>query len=329
MSLEVISLVDAASGATACIAPSLGFNCFSYRPRYGAEHHEVLWQDPEFRGGTARPSRSGMPLLFPFAGRLRGTRFNFDGHDYTVPAGDELGNAIHGFVMGRPWRVVAQLANRATGEFQASLDAPELLNHWPADFRISVEYALLSGVLASRVRIENPSDRPLPFSFGRHDYYRIPLLPTSDMAHCRVGVPARDYWELVQMLPSGRRLPCTGTRALQRGQEIGDRRWDDVFTGLESLPADGVGLAAGEPVVRCWLDDPAGWRLGLSFSATLRECVVFTPPHREAICLEPYSSVPNAFELTARGAPTGLRILEAGETAEYRITTSVEPHSVA
>ena len=54
----------------------------------------------------------------------------------------------------------------------------------------------------------------------------------------------------------------------------------------------------------------------IRFGSPFRECVVFTPPHREAICLEPYSCVANAYELRDRGIDTGLQELLPGNQAE-------------
>ena len=55
------------------------------------------------------------------------------------------------------------------------------------------------------------------------------------------------------------------------------------------------------------------------FGKPFRECVVFIPPHREAICLEPYTAVPNAFELTERGIDAGLAELSTGESTEVQV----------
>jgi aldose 1-epimerase len=48
------------------------------------------------------------------------------------------------------------------------------------------------------------------------------------------------------------------------------------------------------------------------FDDPFRECVGYTPPHREAICIEPLTCVPSCFDLTARGIDAGLRIIPPG-----------------
>src|SRR5215471_5017570 len=100
---HIVSITDSATGATARILVSLGFNCFSWRPVLSDGPREMLWAHPDFAGGNERPSGSGTPLLFPFPGRIAGARYSFGGRQYELEPGDNFGNAIHGFVHKRPW----------------------------------------------------------------------------------------------------------------------------------------------------------------------------------------------------------------------------------
>ena len=59
--------------------------------------------------------------------------------------------------------------------------------------------------------------------------------------------------------------------------------------------------------------------MSIQFDECFRECVVYNPPHREAICIEPYTCAPDAFHLMARGIDTGLRVLEPGAAFRARI----------
>ena len=305
-----LTLRDGASGSTAAVLPAVGFNCFSFRPVVGGAPVEALWAAPDFGTPEARPTRSGIPLLFPFAGRLRGSTFAFGDRTYGLK--DSLfnaGNAIHGFVLNRPWRVTEQAAARATGEFHASVDEPGLLEQWPADFRIAVTYEVAGTALRCEVRVDNPDERPLPFGLGTHPYFRVPL-GEGDAAGCRVTVPAGAYWELADGLPTGRRFPATGERDLTAGLPFGDAQLDDVLTDLR----------AEDGRVRTAIVDPGSGRtLTQTFDAAFRHCVVFTPPHRQAVCVEPYTAVPDAFALEAAGVETGLRVLAPGESFTGRI----------
>lgn len=313
--VEPLILRDEQAGASASIAPALGFNCYSFQVRLGDQPHEALWSHPEFLAGTQKPSRSGIPVLFPFAGRIRGTSFEFEGRAYELPVGDDFGNAIHGFVMTRPWRVTHRTALSATGEFQASLDAPDVLANWPADYRIEATYRLHGNSLTLAIQIENPDSRPLPFWFGTHPYFRVPLVTGGDPAQSLAHVPASAEWELADMLPTGRVINVPDHADLRNPRPFNELKVDDILTGLQFTGE------LCEPGIR---DTASGHRLWLEFGHEFSECVVFVPPHREALCIEPYTSVSNAFELEAKGLRTGLRILEPLETFECEITIRVE-----
>jgi aldose 1-epimerase len=315
MQLEPITLTDPGSGTTAKIASGFGFNCYSFQPVVAGGPIEVLWSEADFLSGTSKPSHSGIPILFPFPGRLHGSHLTYHGQSYPLGTDDGLGNAIHGFVLSRPWRIIENLGHRAAGEFHASVDEPGLMRRWPSDFRISVVYEVTGSSLICEIEIHNPGQSRLPFGLGLHPYFRLPLGADGRAPDYRVTVPAAQYWELADMLPTGRRLPADGPRQLSSGLRFDQMRLDDVFTDLTFV--DGVGQAT--------IDNPhTGRRLELIFDQAFREHVVYNPPHREAVCLEPYTCVPNAYELEAEGVDTGLRQLNAGERFgtrfEIRIT---------
>lgn len=311
--MENITLHDPASGAVAEVLVSLGFNCHRFMVPHRGQQVEVLWRTDSFLSGADRPSRSGVPILFPFPGRIRGTTFVWEGKDYTIPAGDALGNAIHGFVHTRPWRVIEREKRRLVGQFQASIDDPQLLEQWPADFRLTAEYDLSGGLLRMNYLIENPGQTPLPFGFGTHPYFHVPLLGGS-ADRCLVLLPGREKWELDQMLPTGKRLPLEDVTQYKVGAPFGTLQLDDVFTDLEFDD----GWCRGHVY-----DPKAQLAVHISFSKAFRECVVFTPPHREAICIEPYTCVPNAAELTAQGIDAGLHLLPPGEQFIARVEFAV------
>ncbi|HUY31288.1 MAG TPA: aldose 1-epimerase [Pirellulales bacterium] len=309
MSIPPVTLHDDQSGATAKILVQHGFNCYSFRPAPAGEPIEVLWAAADFEAGQGKPSHSGIPILFPFAGRLRGSHLTYQGETYPLGSDDGRGNAIHGFVLNRPWRIVEHGSSRLVGEFQASREEPGLLRRWPADFRLTVAYELSSNALCCEINVFHPGEGSLPFGLGLHPYFRLPWVGGAADDY-RLTVPAAEYWELTEMLPSGRRLPAIGARDLTAGMPVGGTHLDDVFTGLSH--ADGV--------CRASLADPHGGRaLEVTFDDSFRDCVIYNPPHREAICIEPYTCVPDAFSLAERGVETGLRVLQPGESFTTRV----------
>jgi aldose 1-epimerase len=315
MPSSIVEITDHDSDSTARVLVSFGFNCFSWQPVLEDGPREMLWADAAFETGDKRPSGSGIPLLFPFPGRIGGARFRFAGSEYQLEPGDAFGNAIHGFVFNRPWRVIEKEAARVTGEFEASVDDPAILNRWPADFRIRVSYEVRGAELISDIEYQNTGDGPLPCGFGTHAYFRLPLANGSSVPDTIVTVPAAEFWHLEQMIPTGRILPVPDNQRLADGLRLADHQFDTFFT---KLAADRDGI------IRTRLADPASQRtLTQSFDASFTQCVVYTPGHREAICMEPYTCVPDAIRLAAEGHETGLQILQPGEGRKTTIRLRV------
>jgi aldose 1-epimerase len=315
MTLESIQLQDAEGRTTAKILPGFGFNCYSFQASPDGKPVELLWSAPTFTTGTARPAGSGIPIMFPFAGRIAGTSFVYEGKTYQLEVGDDLGNAIHGFVHRRPWRVIEQKRQSTSGEFQASIDDPSLLERWPADFRIRVDYRVELSKLLGLVKIENPDTRPLPFGFGTHAYFRLPLSHGGRPDQCRVQVPVGNDWELAGLRPTGRFSNSDAAQRLAAGIPFGEMQFDNVFGGLEF---DGG-------VCEARIHDPHKDRvLRLRFGEEYRFCVVFNPPHREAICIEPYTSLPDPFTLREQGIEPYQNLLAPGESWTSRFEISLQ-----
>jgi aldose 1-epimerase len=311
MPSQVVEIVDGNCGSSAQILVSKGFNCFSWQPMLGDGPRQMLWAEPGFASGTEQPLYSGIPLLFPFPGRIGGTKFEFEGHEYHLDPGDEYGNALHGFVYTRPWQIAEQSTNRVTGIFQASINDDKLLAQWPSDFRIAVTYEVRDCQLLCDVCYQNVGDRRMPCAFGTHPYFRLPLSTNSDPEKTRILVPATEVWEEENMLMTGRALPAIGDADLKGGNALAGRVFDTGYTNLR-FDSDGK--------TRIQLIDPTNGRtLTQFFDRSFTHCIVYTPPHREAICLEPWTGLADAPWRDSAGRPPGLQTLGPQEVFETTI----------
>ncbi len=334
---NVAVIGDSRVGACARVLVDYGFNCFSFRCRAGGAEHELIAAAADFAERPARPSGNGTPILFPFPNRIRGGRFEFGSRPFELPRNERGVNAIHGLVYDRPWRVVRSAPNEVTGRFQLSVDAPDIESLWPADFQIDVSYSVHGTTppsprggagfqpatatyepgrleayptLTSRIRVTNPDSRPLPWGFGTHPYFRLPLAAGGDEARCLVSAPVLSVWELEELLPTGRLVPVANPAALRAERPLSDLKFDTVFTGLT--------FDSGWCTSRL-IDRSAGVEVIFRFDGLFRELVIYTPPSRDSICLEPYTCVTDAINLQPRGIDAGLRILQPGESAEGTI----------
>jgi aldose 1-epimerase len=298
----VWTLAEPALGCRAEVTPDLGGNCFRWQITEAGRPVDLLYSDPAvFPDG--RPTRSGIPVLFPFPNRIRDGRFTWDGKTYQLPLNDSSGkNAIHGFACRSPWRTLATGADATaawvTMEFQASLDVPASRQLWPADHRLTLTVRLQADRLRLEASVTNPDRAPLPFGLGYHPYFQVGT--PDDM----VFAPAGSYWELRDSLPTGRRLPLDAARDLNRPRPVRELQLDDVLSELPPGTVSPEGM-----IVR----GQCG-RVSLWSSRMFRELVAFTPPHRQAVCLEPYTCTTDAVNLEQQGIDVGWLVLAPGNS---------------
>lgn len=287
--------------------PALGFNAY----RWQIAGQELLYRNPQFFT-ERRPTRSGLPILFPFPNRIRAGQFTWDGKQFQLPIGDPANkNAIHGFAVNRPWRIVDQGADATSawlsGEFQGAVDAPDTLALWLADYRLRVTYRLSNQILRVDAVADNPDTKPLPFGLGYHPYFSLASFGAEQAI---VTVAANKIWELRDNLTTGAIIDVDEARDLRHGRALVGLQLDDVMTDVYSIAYDQEDQLGLVGVVQ----HPAGERmLTLWASGDFRELVLFTPPHREALCIEPYTCTTDAINLAARGLDSGWRILAPGE----------------
>ena len=304
---EVIHLAD--GGSRASILVTQGFNCFSFHADTGDAVVDVIWAEPDHAGGQCRPSGGGTPLLFPFPGRLAGAQLAWEGRQYSLSGDDGRGNAIHGFAFNRPWRLIDQSATEAVAQFQLSKDGSEAVDQWPSDFVIEARYRVQGSSLRCDVAATNVGDRPMPAGFGAHPYFQLPAGEDTS-----VRLPVTKHWELVEMLPTGNCRDVADAEQVQQGRPMSALQLDDAFGGL---------VFDDEGVCRASLRGPQA-TIELTFGQPFREIVVYTPGHRESICIEPYSCVPGDVAL---GESAGWTPMAPGERRAYWFEISARTHS--
>lgn len=338
--MEPLLIYDSQSGSSASIAAHLGWNCYQFQAvTADGRTIQVLDAADDFAAGNERPSGHGIPILFPFPNRIRNGRMRWNGKEYYLPNDavryDATGNAIHGFCLDRPWRLVQQTESSVTGEFQLSIDAPERLSFWPADFIIRIQYlvqtnpATKTALLVANITVQNPSETSLPWGFGTHPYFRLPLSPKNSSEgspiKCLIEAPVCDEWELVDCLPTGKRRPIPAAKNLRDALYFGSFQLDDAFT-LRTENDDDETASHETAITECLiLDESTGLQVSQRFGPEYRELVVFTPPNRNAICLEPYTCVTDAANLQPNGIDAGWNSLEPGGTFQSQIIIEAGP----
>jgi aldose 1-epimerase len=303
----VYTLVRRDIGSLVEVWPAHGFNCL----RWAVGGHELLYAAPEWMA-TPLPTRSGVPILFPFPNRIRGGAFSHGGRSYRLPKNDAAhANAIHGFAARNPWRVFGYGADErgawVHGDFHLSADAPEAAGLWPGDGLLSVVYRLTPDRLRIDLRVRNMADEPFPFGVGLHPYFRLPGTDP-DVSRYVLHAPARSVWPLAENLPTGEKSPVPDDLNWNRPRAVGGTQLDTLYRDLGAIREEDGGM-----LLRAELGhrDLPG-RLELWTTADFRESVLFIPAHRKAVCLEPYTCATDAANFQARGIDAGWRELPPG-----------------
>lgn len=228
--------------------------------------------------------RHGSFVLAPWVAEMAHGRLPFRGRDYRMPP--NIGpHAVHGLVFDVPWDV----AERSSGALTLRRD---LAAPWPFGGWITQRFELDAGGVTQTVTVHAGSE-PMPVGVGWHPWFRVPGGGTS-----RVKVDAAHYLELQpDLLPTGDILPLPADLDLRDGRELDGRELDMVLVG------------AASPAV---LHLPSR-TLEIAFDPAIDIVTVFTQPG--FVCIEPWTSWPDAAGWAARGAATGLIELDAGEAA--------------
>ncbi len=299
--MELVTIEAQAEQAT--FVPDAGLQCLKYR----VGSLDIIAGPDSADDWREHPFRSGIPILFPWPGRVAGGRFRFSGREVRLPINEPArGNAIHGLVYNRRFSVKPRGPYYLSAELDSASD-PELTAIWPYPFRLGIDYEIGSG-LRMGASVVNTGTSAMPFGLGFHPYFHAPFGGRAGRQSVMLKVDADSRWGLdAGLIPTGQRDPVAGDFDLRCPVALDGKSYDDVF--LRSNPS------ADAPAAR--LVDPAT-RLVVELwaAAAFREVVVYAPPDRAVVSLEPYTCAPDAFNLCARGIPAGMIELAPGARFE-------------
>lgn len=323
----VVILRDEASGAEATIAPGLGGNCVKWSVAYEGQPLSILETPPTANDLRTRKFKGGIPILWPFPGRVRNARYTFNGTEYFLPVTDKGGaHHIHGAVIFAAWRVVEKVATDEDARLTLAIGPEDLAEDmrvgYPFDFELRLTFGLSGSRLSLTAQVTNNEvGEELPFGYGLHPYFNAPLRTgeeVKDRSALPVLVPASRRWPAPGGLPEGRPEPLTPDTDFQQWRPLGPQSFDHMYTGVTF---DGDYTTAG-------FRDPATRRQVLiQADRHFREWVLFTQPNRASLCIEPYTCPPNAINLAAEGIEdNGLIRLQPGGTWQAQVVFEVHSY---
>lgn len=249
-------------------------------PERGASLTRIAWaaEDGVWREICRRPdaaeiddrgaslSKLSSFLMLPFANRIDGARFSFEGRDYQLPLNrPQQACAIHGHSRESVWRVVERSATRLVCEDDFARD--------DTPYRYCARQVFEADAEAARVTVsvENRGEAAMPFGFGLHPWF--PRTPDSRLRFDAAATFAADE----------RTFP-TAVEALD-----GPSDWS-----VPSAPEERIGLDRGYSGWRgaAEITQPdLGYRVLLSGEGAFGNLHIYVAADRPDFCVEPVSHV--------------------------------------
>jgi aldose 1-epimerase len=278
--------------------PEANLVCCSLRHR----GEELLDPGQGVDAYAERGKTMGIPLLHPWANRLRKPGYEVAGRTVALPAPerryalDPNGLPIHGAL---PGELAWDASRTREDQLRARLrwNAPRLLELFPFEHELEIEATVSTGALSIATTIVATGSDPVPVSFGFHPYL---TLPGGHRDQWRVELGARERLVLdEQMIPTGQREPLPA-----RELQLGSSGWDDGLAALDDPPVFAVAAH--------------GRRLTVTFDEGFAWAQVYAPPGEDFICFEPMTAPTDALN-----SGEGLIVLAPGERHRTRFTVTL------
>lgn len=248
---------------------------------------------PTHEGATDPLETACFPLT-PYANRIAGGRFVFDGREVRLPVLDRFApHALHGDGWLKRWTTVETQVGRAVLELDGGSDA-----NWPWAYRARQTVSLSAEGLRVELSLTNASDTPMPAGLGLHPYFPRPK-------GARLTATTTGVWTGEDIVPD--RLTAPAEVADWLGQVVDEaargRLIDNAYDGWtgRAVLAD----ADGETRV----------------AASTDRLHVYAPEGEAFCCLEPVTHRPDVFNQAAPG-DGGFLVLAPGESLSLWMTVS-------
>ena len=241
--------------------------------------------DERSSGRPCALGASSFPLV-PYAGRLRGGRFQFDGRDYCYPlnAFPER-HSSHGDGWTRRWDLVDLGRQTATMSLEPDSAAP-------LRYRCRQEISVHESRVRITLSVENLEAQRMPFGVGLHPYFA-----NRSQALIKASLPIRWQWDSELMPIATEVNPLASDLAI--GKRASFMPFASEFTGW-----DGSAVISW-PALQV--------RVELRTTPPLRHVVMWMPEGESFFCFEPIGHATDALNPNAgHPAADDFMILEPG-----------------
>lgn len=277
-------------------------------PERGASLARAAWRHPDgdWREIMERPSEADIDdaagslsklssfIMLPFANRIDGARFRYDGavHDLAMNR-PEQNCAIHGLSRGSSWRLVESGPTHAVVE-------DDYVGAGPWRYLARQEVSLVGAVAHIDLSVENRGAQPLPFGFGLHPWFERRPSSTLQFSATTTFTPDERTFptEAIDAAP-----PLSFAEPVALESVIG---LDQHYAGWE-----------GRAILR---QPDFGYGVELRGEGAYGNLHIFSSPDRPSFCVEPVTHVTDVLNRRQFAAYGDMARLEPGETLSARMT---------
>lgn len=294
MTQSAAETIAISSSGLAVTVSTLGAELQSIQDAAG---NDLMWNgDPAVWSGRA-------PILFPIVGELAGGRCRVDGKDYAL--------SRHGFARRRLFAIEARTPDAVTLRL---VEDDESLAVYPFAFVLDITFSVAGSRLDVVAALTNPSDVPLPASFGYHPAFLWPLPGAGDRDGHAIRfdqpetAPIRRLDGHGLVVPEPRENPVVGDLLVLRDELFTDDAL--VFDQLASRAVTYGGN--GGPSIR--VEFPEMPDLG-----------IWTKPGAGYVCIEPWQGHADPVGYDGEfAAKPGVVTVAPGETRLFAMGITVE-----
>jgi len=279
--MEQVVLTDPNSGTKAVVLPAYGamLHAFIVASSNGPLNIIDNYSNAEEIEKTLATSYKSSKLS-PFACRIPGGKYLYDGEAFEFEQKFMDGTAIHGLLYNKPFKMVNSFADEQRASVAFRYHYKEEDDGYPFDYTCEIRYTLMpQNMLQLQTTIINLDDLPIPMSDGWHPYFQLGGKVNDWLLY--FGANAMLEFD-DKLVPTGKLLPYD---TFNQPVPIGDTLLDNCFV-----------LNGDESYAACTLrNETAGLQLNFFPDTSYPFLQIFIPDHRKSIAIENLSAAPNAF----------------------------------
>eukprot|EP00762_Andalucia_godoyi_P005257 ANDGO_06787.mRNA.1 Aldose 1-epimerase len=250
-------------------------------------------------------------IMAPYANRIRNGKYQFLDQEFQLARPEA--HAIHGCVRDQCWSIISQSDTAIV--LEVSVSNPSV---FPVPFTCRASYSVAGCVVMSTLSIQNDDEfRRMPVGGGFHPFFKLPDVDADSDVEAMLECDVKEAWPLDEgCLPTGEPVAIPGGSVLDFSK-LKEIRKGDFFD------ACCVNWPSGYAVLR-----HSGLHILVKRNTTaefVNHCVLYHPPGKGFVCIEPVVNANDGFNLAAKGVRShGVWTLEPKDSFDFSYSIHIE-----